>query len=145
MSVRPSPSTSASAGVVKLLSAWNHGNPGSMAPFPAFMACPTSPSEPATTSVEPARSPTAIEACTPLAGLASVEGFCTLVNHCEPPWGVKAAYPPADGLAALPSPTNTESRPPAPVTATDGVASTGTPPVLAGHPGTVAPEARLKA
>src|SRR5580698_7583920 len=53
-------------------------------------------------------------------------------------------YPPEVGVAAFPSPTNTESRFPL-VTATDGVESTGTPPVLTGHPGTPAPDARLNA
>ena len=145
MSVRPLSLTSPSAGVVKLLSAWNHGKPGSMAPFDAFMAWPTSPSEPATTSVPVPRLPTAIDACTALAGAVSVDGFWTLVNHMVPPWGVMPRYPPEVGVAALPSPTNTESRPLPPVSATDGVESTGTPPVLTGQPGTVVPDTRLKA
>src|ERR1700722_20191794 len=111
-----------------------------MAPLAAFMAWPTSPRDPATTSVPPARLPTAIDACTAFAGAGSVEGFCTWVNHKAPPWGVMPRYPPEVGVAALPSPTNTESRPLPVVSATDGVESTGTPPVLTGHPGTPAPE-----
>src|SRR5271156_4726395 len=100
MSVRPLSSTSPRAGVVKLLSAWNHGKPGNMAPLDALMAWPTSPSEPATTSVAPLRLPTAIDACTAFAGAVSVEGFCTLVNHIAPPWGVMPRYPPDVGVAA---------------------------------------------
>src|SRR5579864_3795195 len=99
-----------------------------MAPLPAFIACPTSPSDPATTSVAPLRLPTAIDACTAYAGAVSVGGFCTLTDHIFPPCGVIAQYPPFVGVAALPTPTNTESRPFPVVSATDGVESTGTPP-----------------
>src|ERR1039458_165619 len=60
-----------------------------MAPLAAFMAWPTSPSDPATTLVPPWRFPTAIDACTAFAGAVSVAGFCTVVNHIVAPWGVR--------------------------------------------------------
>src|ERR1039458_6389840 len=91
-----------------------------MAPLAAFMAWPTSPIDPATTLVPPWRFPTAIDACTAFAGAVSVAGFCTVVNHIVAPWGVRPRYPPDVGVAALPSPTNTESSPPPVVSATDG-------------------------
>src|SRR5580704_12595443 len=96
---------SATAGVVKLLSAWNHGNPPRMEPLVAFMAWVTSPSDPATTSVPPCRSPTAIDAWTACPGDWSVEGLSVLVNHWTPPVGPKASYPPELGPLALPTPT----------------------------------------
>ena len=116
-----------------------------MAPLAALMAWPTSPSEPATTSVAPLRLPTAIDACTALAGAVSVAGFCTLVNHCVAPWGVMPRYPPEVGVAALPSPTNTESRPLPVMSATDGVESMGTPRCSRAIPARPSPEARSKA
>ncbi len=58
----------ARAGVAKLLSAWNHGNPLRTAPLAPFMAYMFSPREPATTSVLPCRLPAAMDAITPLWG-----------------------------------------------------------------------------
>src|ERR1700686_1336100 len=58
-----------------------------------------------------------------------------------------AQYPPLVGVAALPTPTNTESRPFPVVSDTDGVESTGTPPEPVPVPNChwYTPDARLNA
>ncbi len=77
--------------MLKLLSAWYQGNPFSTPPLPAVRASSSSPSEPATRSVPPWRSPTAIEASTPLwAAEVSVGGLVSWVNHWSPPLGLMA-------------------------------------------------------
>ena len=81
ISVCPLAYRSANAGVVKLLSAWNHGNPLSIEPPAAVSASCSCPREPAVTSVLPCRFPTAREACTPLLAVASLPGFDSRTNH----------------------------------------------------------------
>ncbi len=96
---------SASAGVVKLVSAWYQGHPGRMEPFDAFRAWVSEPSDPETTSVWPSRLPMAKPPITAVYGVLSVPGFWTFVNHSVPTLGLIPMYPPPVGSAAFPTPT----------------------------------------
>ena len=138
ISVWPLPYRSASAGVEKSLSEVNHGNPFRVDPVAAAKAYSSWPTEGATTSVPPCRSPMDNDARTAdvAFALVSVRGFFTARNQRLVPSGLNASYPPLCGVAASPTPTKTTSSPESsPSGATEGVESIGIPPVLAGQPG----------
>ncbi len=138
ISVWPLPYRSASAGVEKSLSEVNHGNPFRVEPVAAFRAYSSWPTEGATTSVPPCKSPTVSDARTADVAFA-LRSVTRVFDRSVPASGAvrveRLVAHPYEAWRRHPRPQKRRHRTELPSGATEGVESIGTPPVLAGHPG----------